>query len=156
MNESNNDLAAARAFLELSDNLREKAFSCEVLAPENPFMTLTVSQARVFRFLCVTTRENPEGIKLKELADQLKVSPAAASEMVEVLVRKGVLERQQSETDRRAVNIRLSENSSRKRENVETAFAQEWCFLWQDFSEAEKTTFSRLLGKLKKRMNEGK
>ena len=51
---------------------------------------------------------------LKVLAESLAITPAAASEMVDALVRKDVLRRDHNPQDRRAVAISLAD-SCRKR-----------------------------------------
>ena len=49
-----------------------------------------------------------ESCAIRELAEGLKVSHPAAVKLVERLVRKGLLDRQESATDRRVVELRLS------------------------------------------------
>ena len=56
------------------------------------------------RQLCVA---HPEGVTLKKVAETMGVSPAAASVMVDVLVKKKMLKRTRSRSDRRALLIRL-------------------------------------------------
>ena len=51
---------------------------------------------------------NPEGVTLKRLAEEMSVTPAAASFMVDLLVKKRMLKRTRSKSDRRAVVIRLT------------------------------------------------
>ena len=57
--------------------------------------------------LYALTRDNADGVALKTLAAELKVTAATASEMVDTLVRREIVERRHSENDRRAVEIRL-------------------------------------------------
>jgi DNA-binding MarR family transcriptional regulator len=57
------------------------------------------------RQLCHTC---PEGVALKKLAEMMGVTPAAASVMVDLLVKKKMLKRTRSKNDRRAVLIRLT------------------------------------------------
>ena len=57
--------------------------------------------------ICVM-RHEPEGVMLKEIAGELDLTPGAVSQMVEHLVRMELLERCASESDRRAVCIKLS------------------------------------------------
>ena len=67
----------------------------------------TLSQMRAIDTLYELTREAGGGIQLKLLANTLAITPAAASEMVDTLVRREIVERRHSENDRRAVEIRL-------------------------------------------------
>ena len=69
----------------------------------------TLSQMRTIRVLYALTREMPDGVQLKVLAERLGVTPAAASEMVDMLVRKGALLRHSDPTDRRAVLLQVGD-----------------------------------------------
>jgi len=68
----------------------------------------TLSQMRTIRMLYNLTVDAPAGVQLKMLAEKLHVTPAAASEMVDTLVRKGAILREGDPADRRAVLLRLS------------------------------------------------
>jgi len=61
------------------------------------------------RQLCETS---PEGVTLKRLAEAIEVTPAAASVMVELLVKKKMLKRTRSKSDRRSILIRLAPETS--------------------------------------------
>ena len=71
------------------------------------FYQITVSQLKMVRTVYAMTGLSGDGITLKNLAKQLGTTAAAASEMVDVLVRKKILERKQDPADRRQVQIRL-------------------------------------------------
>ena len=68
---------------------------------------VTVSQLKMVRCVYELTRAAENGVALKVLARHLGTTAAAASEMVDVLVRKKILERKQDPADRRQVQIRL-------------------------------------------------
>jgi len=68
---------------------------------------VTVSQLKMVRNVYELTRVSENGVPLKLLARNLGTTAAAASEMVDVLVRKKILERKQDPADRRQVQIRL-------------------------------------------------
>ena len=68
---------------------------------------VTVSQLKMVRSVYELTCASGNGVPLKLLARNLGTTAAAASEMVDVLVRKKILERKQDPTDRRQVQIRL-------------------------------------------------
>ena len=51
----------------------------------------TLNQMRTIRAVQQLTQEYPAGVQLKMLAEKLNVTPAAASEMVDTLVRKGAI-----------------------------------------------------------------
>ena len=71
------------------------------------FYQVTVSQLKMVRTVFELTRDSENGVSLKNVARQLGTTAAAASEMVDVLVRKKILERRQDPADRRQVQIRL-------------------------------------------------
>ena len=56
--------------------------------------------------------ESPEGVTLKKLAETMAVTPAAASVMVDLLVKRKMLKRTKSKSDRRAVLIRLTPDTA--------------------------------------------
>ena len=68
----------------------------------------TGSQLRMINRIYELTRHQSEGIQLKTLANVLRITPAATSEMVETLVQRGALERRVDVCDRRAMSLRLS------------------------------------------------
>ena len=70
----------------------------------------TGSQLRMITRIYELTRNSDEGLQLKTLAGVLHITPAATSEMVETLVKRGALERRIAANDRRAMSLRLSEN----------------------------------------------
>ncbi len=57
--------------------------------------------------------EEESGLTLKELAYQLKITPASASSMVDKLVRQGMFQRVQNPEDRRQVHIKLTKEGRR-------------------------------------------
>lgn len=74
----------------------------------DPISNLTQKQIRMVMIVREHTEEDRPGMLLKELAEQAEVSPSSASTMVNVLVRKGILERRNCTQDRRAIRISLS------------------------------------------------
>ncbi|MFV0422534.1 MarR family transcriptional regulator [Oleidesulfovibrio sp.] len=74
----------------------------------DPVSNLTQKQIRMVMIIREHTEEGRPGMLLKELAEQAEVSPSSASTMVNMLVRKGILERRNCTQDRRAIRISLS------------------------------------------------
>lgn len=70
----------------------------------------TLNQMRTIRAVQHLTQEYPAGVQLKMLAEKLNVTPAAASEMVDTLVRKGAILRQSDPADRRAVLLQVGDS----------------------------------------------
>ena len=71
------------------------------------FYQVTVSQLKMVRTVYELTCAAGTGVALKSVAQKLGTTAAAASEMVDVLVRKKILERKQDSEDRRQVRIQL-------------------------------------------------
>ena len=69
---------------------------------ERQLFKLTLNQLRMVKNVHGLVGESGSGVKLKALAESLDITPAAASEMVETLVSKGVLTRSSSALDRRS------------------------------------------------------
>jgi DNA-binding MarR family transcriptional regulator len=69
---------------------------------------LTETQGNTVIAIRQLCEESPEGVTLKKLAETMGVTPAAASVMVDLLVKKKMLKRTKSKNDRRAVLIRLT------------------------------------------------
>ena len=90
------------------DELRDAVILSHTERQVSEFMALTARQLRLIQAVCRLTRHNAEGISLKALAEEMKLSSSAVSLMVETLVQKDELERLHSDRDRRMVLIRLS------------------------------------------------
>jgi DNA-binding MarR family transcriptional regulator len=88
------------------------------------FARFSLNQLMLLNSLYSLTRDSDSGVPLKTLASGLEVTPATASEMVDTLVRRGILERRHSEVDRRAVEITLNSK-------------------WRDFFRANESVYTR-------------
>jgi len=84
--------------------------------------TMTFNQLRMIKNVYQLNRESTEGVTLKVLAESLSITPAAASEMVDALVRKDMLRREHNPQDRRAVAITLAPASLAKFRDCEKTF----------------------------------
>ena len=100
-----------RLLFRVTDALREQAniVNQDALAVSD----ITVGQMRVLVAVS-TLSSNGEVLMLKTLADKVKLTSGAVSLIVDSLVKRNLLERCHSETDRRAINIRLSEKGQDK------------------------------------------
>ena len=87
------------AFMGIADELREQS------NPMGPQLMgdMTLRQVNIVKNVWQLQQENPNGTTLKRLALDMKLSPATMSESVEILVKKGMLKREQNPTDRREV-----------------------------------------------------
>ena len=72
---------------------------------------ITIRQVNIMKTVWTLQNENPSGVTLKRLAQDLNLSSATMSETVDTLVRKDILQRQQNPNDRREVLITLSKLS---------------------------------------------
>jgi DNA-binding MarR family transcriptional regulator len=101
---------------------------------------LTPTQGQVLALL----RANPDGLRLRKLAEQLGVTAATASDSVTALHRKGLVAKKPTADDGRGVVVVLTPTGSR-----EAAAAATWPdFLLEavgELSTAEQATFLRAL-----------
>ncbi len=127
----------------LTDLMRD--LSCDSIVTEKrDNWNLTIQQMRLLRVVYVKTSSvSPEGVMLKTIAETLNVTSAAVCGMVENMVQRGLLTRTRSATNRRSVNITLSEYSKNKILEVEAEFtkvAEQMC------AELGKEEMDRLTG----------
>ena len=100
--------------------------SCGIAVQDNrENWNLTIQQMRLMRVIYVkTSTVSPEGVMLKTIAETLNVTSAAVCGMVENLVQRGLLTRNRCETNRRSVNISLSEYSKKKIHETEAGITE--------------------------------
>ena len=107
-----------KRLLSAANSLREEQGQSE----ERQLFKLTLNQLRMVKNVHGLVGQTGSGVKLKALAESLDITPAAASEMVETLVGKGVLTRVSSELDRRSVSIQLGDKLKKRFRNREESF----------------------------------
>lgn len=78
--------------------LRSLVFSVDL---PGPLMQLPMAQLR-----CLHTVSAHDGLRMQELADRMGIKLPAVSQMVDRLVRKGLVERIEDASDRRVVRVR--------------------------------------------------
>ena len=86
------------------------------------FYQITLSQLKMVSTVFRLTRATGAGVALKEVAKELGTTAAAASEMVDVLVRKNILARNQDPADRRQVQIHLVPELQKHFRGIEAQF----------------------------------
>lgn len=89
-----------------------------------------------------------EGIGIKELASQLGISSSAATQLVDGLVAKGMLLRQPSLDDRRALRLSLPEESRQKIEALKVQRLERFCVVFSPLDDEEFQTLVGLLDKV--------
>ncbi len=115
-------------------------------------VNLTFNQLRMIKIVHLLNRDTPEGITLKTLAEALSITPAAASEMVDALVRKDVLRRDHNPQDRRAVAISLSDYSRKRFNTCERKFDDLTRAFLDSLSESDREAFHRLIGQFARQL----
>jgi DNA-binding MarR family transcriptional regulator len=114
---------------------------------ERPAMKRLHSKITMAKMRVVSTvfRHSPRSIMLKDLAQELDVTPSAVSQTVDALVKDGMIERHRDENDRRAVAIRASKKaeSFKRRYDRESGELMEQ-FL-RDVPDEDRSTFVRVL-----------
>ncbi len=133
-----------RQLFTASDRLRDWGASDY----EQLFVNMTFNQLRMIKFVYILNREYPDGVTLKVLAESLSITPAAASEMVDALVRKDMLRREHNQQDRRAVAITLAPGSRKRFQECEAAFDQLSAEFLKGINPDERETFLKVLGQL--------
>lgn len=115
--------------------------------------SLTFNQLRMIKHVYLLTRDCPDGVTLKVLAEALKITPAAASEMVDSLVRKSVLCREHNLNDRRAVAITLAESCRQRFRESEKRFDEMTMDFLDSLSAESRKEFIAVVRRFFERMN---
>lgn len=132
-----------RQMFSLSDRMRDIGSSDY----KQLLVNMTFNQLRMIKIVYILNREYPEGVTLKVLAESLSITPAAASEMVDALVRKGMLKRDHNPQDRRAVAISLAPMSRKKFQECEQTFDRLATGFFETLSEEERCVFAGTMAK---------
>ena len=90
------DYISRAGAMTMTDALRKKLYK------------LSVRQCAVLANIRRYTHSHTEGIPMSVLAERVGMSPSAASHMVDSLMSQGMVERNQSPADRRAVLVTIS------------------------------------------------
>lgn len=89
-----------------------------------------------------------DGMTQTEITEKLDIRPSSLGELVAKLEKGGYVERRQNETDKRVINVFLTEKGreiEKEFVNPRQQAAESWC---AGLSEQEKSQLSDLLGKL--------
>lgn len=89
-----------------------------------------------------------EGMKQKEIADEIRVSPSTLSEMINRLVEDGFIERRADAGDRRVKTLFLTERGTRRAEYMLSQITLVVDRLFVNLDDTEKQELIRLLDKL--------
>ncbi len=105
---------------------------------------ITPSQMRAIRIL--TGHE--AGVRASELAHHLHIAPRSATEVVDALETKGLVQRSPDPTDRRAALVSLTARGSDLMEEVRRARGLESEKLFDQLSRTDRAHLARILSRL--------
>lgn len=97
----------------------------------------------LYIFQCKTT------VSVKSLAEYLGVTPGAVTQLVDGLVDKKLVERQENTDDRRIVNIKLTPSTGAKFNLFKENFIKSSSQSFSGFSDDELILLTNLLGRIK-------
>ena len=86
--------------LELLDSVRAIRYN----SGGRDITSVTLPQLKLLR----VSAKNPDGVRQKDLAAELKLTPSTVSITIDLMVKQGLLKRTAAADDRRAVTIRLT------------------------------------------------
>ena len=127
------------------EKLRQNSLKTYEESEADLLMSLTARQQKALVAVSHLTQNHEEGISLKILAERINMTLPATSVLVESMVRNGVLVREASVNDRRAVCIKLSPIGKRLFQNIcaqMKIFTRE---LFEDVPEQDKKVFARVV-----------
>ena len=142
------ELQSWKSVFRLGELLELAAARKQAQSHNKLYGNLTFSQSLVCIALIRLLEKQPEGVTLKQLSAELEVTPGAASELVEELVKKGVVSRTRSETDRRAVCIRFLDNVMAMHRAASKEIENTYRKMLSVLSAEELSEWERLLDKI--------
>ena len=134
------DLEIWRRTLHVSDLFRTVA---KKGADSEHLNRITVNQARIFGYIFSRGGEGP--IRISTLAHDLDVTPAAAGQAVDRLVRAGMVDRETDPTDRRAFVISISKKGREHLNEYQRRCRELSAELLADVPPADVAAFDRVL-----------
>lgn len=115
----------------------------EALAPYG----LAPHQAGAFLAIARHTRHHPEAeLRLSGLARYLRIAPRSATEVVDALCHRGLIQRRPSPTDRRATSLILTQAGEDLLDDVRQANPADDVF--SPLTDSEQRTLAQLLAKV--------
>lgn len=88
-------------------------------------------------------------MRLSALADHLRIAPRSATEVADDLERLGFAVRRPDPADRRAVQVRLTDEGTRVSEEIRRARQREGARFFAALDASERADLARVLGKLR-------
>lgn len=131
----------ALAWRELRRGATGAVLRSHLLGPDGP----PLEQAQLDALEILATR--PDGLRMSEFADALRVDPSTATRAIERLERHGLAERVAVEDDKRIVTARATDEGQRMAKQVSRLRAIGMERLLEPFDEAEREQFAEFLGR---------
>jgi DNA-binding MarR family transcriptional regulator len=132
------DEALSEALTAVARQLREK--SAETLAPWD----ITPAHLRALRTLA-----RHGTMRLSELSDRLQIAPRTATEVVDALQARGLVQRHADPADRRAVLVEVTERGADLLAEIRAARGTEAGRIFGRLGPADRAELARILGKLR-------
>jgi len=140
-------------FFDVADRMRQVVLLTSTNKKTQALMeSLTYRQHKALVAVTLLTESNPVGITLKKLAERLNMTVPATSVLVESMVQNKIFTRVASQTDRRAVCIKLSELGLTLMETMRQKMADFIHDIYAEISEKEKAIFRRVITQLHVRL----
>jgi len=107
---------------------------------------LTRNEFFILKSLCITSPQIASA-----LSNEFQFSASMITALADELTKKGLISRERSEMDRRVVELRATEDGIELYEKLEAMKMDYLNEMFDEFSESELETFTRLLQKLDKK-----
>ncbi|WP_300676942.1 MarR family transcriptional regulator [Nocardioides sp.] len=101
---------------------------------------VTPSQSRALR----TVAEEP-GVRLSVIAERLRIAPRSATDVIDALERRGLVQRQPDPVDRRATCVVLTQEGARLRALIDAARHRELDGFASHLSDPDRAELDRIL-----------
>jgi len=132
------DESLSEALMAVARQLREK--SAETLAPWD----ITPAYLRALRTLA-----RHQTMRLSVLSDHLQIAPRTATEVVDALQARGLVQRRADPADRRAILVELTEHGTGMLAEIRAARGTEAGRIFGRLGPADRAELARILSKLR-------
>jgi DNA-binding MarR family transcriptional regulator len=105
---------------------------------------VTASQLEALTLL----HQGEGGLSMHELAEALGITPSSATQMVDRLVRLGLVDRLREEEDRRLVRVQLSEDARQRFEDMMRLHLRSLAAVTEALSDPDLSTLVDLLARI--------
>lgn len=92
--------------------------------------------------------EPPSGMRVQQIADRLRIAPRSATEVIDLLEDKGLVQRSPDPKDRRAVQVSLTDSGWQLHDQIREQRNAEAEDFFSVLSEEDRAELSRILNEL--------